>query len=108
MINITQEQVTCNDCFAEFTLPKLKRTVHEGLVYEYYFHCPDCNHKYVSYYTDKKIRRDINRQKKRWKKYQQMGTEASERKLLAEIKMQDKLIKKDMDLLYEKMEKGVV
>lgn len=105
MINITQEQVTCNHCETEFKLPKLRRTVREGLVYEYYFHCPDCNHKYVSYYTDKKIRRDINRQKKRWKKYQQMGTEDSERKLHAGIKMQDKLIKKDMDNLFNKMEK---
>lgn len=108
MINIKQEQVTCNDCFAEFTLPKLKRTVLKDLVYKFSFKCPDCQHEYVSYYTDKKIRRDINRQKKRWKKYQQMGTEDSERKLLAEIKMQDKLIKKDMDALMDRMQKEVV
>lgn len=108
MINIKQEQVTCNDCFAEFTLPKLKRTVLKDLVYKFSFSCPECQREYVSYYTNKKIRRDINRQKKRWKKYQQMGTEDSERKLLADIKMQDKLIKKDMDVLMERMQKEVV
>lgn len=100
--------VECNDCFAEFTLPKLKRSVLKDLVYRFYFNCPDCNHEYVSYYTDKKIRRDINRQKKRWTKYRQMGTEESERKLLAEIKMNDKLIKKDMDNLFNKMESDVI
>ena len=91
-----------------FVLPKLRRTVLKGLAYEFYFHCPECNHKYVSYYTDQKTRRDIKRQEKRWKKYQVAGSEESERKLLAEIKMQDKLIKKDMDRLYEKMHKEMV
>lgn len=102
---MSQQEVTCNNCEIDFILPKLKRTVLKDLVYEFYFHCPHCDHKYVSYYTDKKIRRDINRQKKRWQKYRQMGTEASERKLLAQIKMEDKLIEKDMDALKDKMTK---
>lgn len=97
--------VECNECGQDFELPEPKRKVLQDLIYEFYFYCPHCNHKYISYYTDKKIRRNINRQKKRWQKYRQMGTEASERKLLAQIKMEDKLIKKDMDQLYEKMTK---
>lgn len=101
-------QVLCEHCNNTIKLPKLKRKVLKDLVYEYYFHCPECDYKYISYYTDKKIRRDINRQKKRWNRYRQAGTEESERKLLAEVNMQDKLIKKDMDALMEKMEKEVV
>lgn len=100
--------VTCNECDADFTLPKLKKKVHQDMVYEFYFHCPECNHKYVSYYTNKKIRRDINRQKKRWQKYRRMQTPEAERKQLAEIKMQDKLIEQDMDGLYQKMQREVV
>lgn len=98
--------VTCNECEQDFNLPKPKRKVHQDLIYEFYFHCSHCNHKYISYYTNKKIRRDINRQKKRWKKYNVMSSPDAERKLLAQIKMEDKLIKKDMDGLYEKMEKN--
>lgn len=108
MINITNQVVSCNECEADFTLPKPKRKVHKDLIYEFYFHCPKCERKYVSYYTDKKIRRDIKRQEKRWARYRVAGTEASERKLHAEINMQDKLIKKDMDALKERMQKDVV
>ena len=97
------QQVLCEECNNVITLPKPKRKVLKDLVYEFYWNCPECNHKHIAYYTDKKIRRDINRQKKRWQRYRQMGTEESERKLLAEINMQDKLIKKDMDALMEKM-----
>ncbi len=107
--NVKQnEVVTCNDCFAEFVLPKLKRTVLKDLVYKFYFHCPDCEYEYVSYYTNQKIRRDINRQQKRWAKYQKVQTEEAGRKLLAQINMEDRLIKKDMDALFEKMEKELV
>ena len=88
-----------------FVLPKLSRKVLKGLAYEFYFHCPECDHKYISYYTDQKIRRDIKRQEKRWARYRIAGSEQSERKLLAQINMQDKLIKKDMDNLKEKMTK---
>lgn len=91
-----------------FVLPKLKRTVLKGLAYEFYWNCPECDHKYISYYTDQKIRRDIKRQEKRWARYRVAGSEESERKLLAQIKMEDKLIKKDMDSLMEKMNKELV
>lgn len=97
--------VTCNDCFAEFVLPKLKRTVLKDLVYKFYFHCPDCNHEYVSYYTDQKLRRDIKRQEKRWVKYRQAPTPEVQRKLLAEIKMQQRLMEKDSAALKEKMQR---
>ena len=103
---MTQQEVTCNNCEIDFILPKLKRAVLKDLVYEFYFHCPYCDHYYISYYTDKKIRRDINRQKKRWQKYNKMSTPETERKLLAQIKMEDMLIKKDMDQLYKRLENG--
>lgn len=99
----TEQEVTCNECEQDFALPKPKRKVLQDKVYEFYFHCPHCNHKYISYYTDQRIRRDINRQKKRWKKYRQSGTYEAGRKILADIKMQDRLIKQDMDGLRERM-----
>lgn len=101
-------EVTCNECDIDFELPKLRRAVLKGLAYEFFFHCPECNHKYISYYTNAVIRRDIKRQEKRWKKYQQMVSGQAERKLLAEINMNDKLIERDMDALKIKMQKEVV
>lgn len=98
----------CDNCNEVVELQKLRRKVLKGLVYEFYHHCPNCDYKHISYYTDKKIRKEIKRQEKRWERYRKMGTEESERKLLAQIKMNDKLIKKDMDALYEKMQKEVV
>ena len=103
-----EKNIECNECKEMFVLPKLRRTVLKGLAYEFYFHCPECNHKYISYYTDQKIRRDIKRQEKRWARYRMAGSEQSERKLLAQINMEDKIIKKDMDRLYEKMQKELV
>ncbi len=100
--------VTCNDCFAEFVLPKLKRTVLKDLVYKFYFHCPDCNHEYVSYYTNQKIRRDIKRQEKRWKEYRRTMTEEVQREMFAKINREDKLIKREMDALKEKMSEELV
>lgn len=97
------EQVICDGCEVAVPIPKLRRTVLKDLVYEYYWNCTECNHKHISYYTDKKIRRDINRQKKRWQRYRKMGTEESERKLSAQINMEDRLIKKDMDGLKDRM-----
>src|SRR5690625_1544715 len=105
MTSTLADEVLCEHCDSIIKLPKPRRKVLKDLVYEYYFHCPECDYKYISYYTDKKIRRDINRQKKRWERYRQMKTEESERKLLAEIKMQDRLIKKDMGALMDKMTK---
>lgn len=98
-------QVLCEHCDNVIKLPKLKRKVLQNLVYEFYWHCPSCDHKYISYYTDKKIRRDINRQKKRWERYRKASTEDEKRRRLAEINLQDKLIKKDMDALKERMTK---
>lgn len=99
------KQVLCEQCNNHIELPKLKRRVLKGLAYEFYFHCPKCNHKYISYYTDQKLRRDIKRQEKRWQKYRQSQTPEIQRKLLAEIKMQQKLMEKDSAALKAKMAK---
>lgn len=101
-------KIQCDECDTLYDNVKLRRKVHKGLAYEFYWMCSSCDTKHISYYTDQKIRRDINRQKKRWERYKKMGTEESERKLLAQIKMQDKLIKKDMDALKERMQREVV
>lgn len=98
-------KIQCDNCNALIDSQKPKREVLKGLAYEFYWNCPECNHKYISYYTNKEIRRDIKRQEKRWERYRQIKTEQTRRKLLAEINMNDKLIKKDMDVLYKKMAK---
>lgn len=100
------QQVICEKCNSIKDLPKLKRKVLDNLIYEYYWRCTKCNHKYVSYYTDKKIRRDIKRNVKRRKQFAKTQTVDESRKLLAEIKMNEKLIKKNMDKLKDKILKA--
>lgn len=133
--------IQCDNCNALFEPQKPKRKVLTGLAYEFYWNCPECNHKYISYYTNQKIRRDIKRQEKRWQKYHEQNnlydelliqvdsrnkdkdgllsdkemqvvykleqSQAAIRRIDAEIRMNDKLIKKDMDALYEKMTKAL-
>jgi len=86
-------------------MQKPQRKVMKGLAYEYYWTCPECEHRHIAYYTDKKIRRDVKRQGERWARYRVAGSVESERKLLAQINMEDKLIKQDMDALMDKMQK---
>lgn len=135
-------QVLCEECDNIIELPKLRRKVLKGLAYEFYWHCPECNYKYVSYYTDQKIRRDIKRQERRWERYRKQldiydnlliqvdswnkdkddflsdeemevankleQSQSEARRIKAQINMNDKLIKKDMDALKERMQKGLV
>lgn len=101
-------KIQCSECGMLYDNVKVRRRVLKGLAYEFYWMCSSCDHKHISYYTDKKIRRDIKRQVKRRERYQKAGTEEQERKLLAEINMNDKLIKKDMDALKERMQREVV
>ncbi|GGN59396.1 hypothetical protein [Oceanobacillus indicireducens] len=96
-------QVTCNDCFCEFET-ELKKKVLKNQIHKYYFTCPDCQHEYVSYYTDAKMRRDIKRNMKKRKQHGQAKTIEESRRLLAEIKMNDKLLNKDKDALKKRMQ----
>lgn len=101
-------KVLCEHCNNMIVLPKLRRRVLKGLAYEFYFHCPECDHKYVSHYTDQKLRRDIKRQEKRWEKYRQAPTPEMQRKLLAEINTNKKLLEKDSAALKAKMQRELV
>ena len=101
-------QVTCNDCFAEFEINDLKKTVLKNQIHKHYFNCPDCNHEYVSYYTDAKMRRDIKRNKKKRERYAQSKMIEESRRLLAEIRMNEKLLNKDKDALMKRMQEEVV
>lgn len=100
-------QLECNDCFAVFEVNDLKQKVMKNQIYKHYFTCPDCNHEYVSYYTDAKMRRDIKRNMKKRKQYAQAKTVEESRRLLAKIKINDKLLNKDKDALKEKMAKAL-
>ena len=100
-----KNQVECNECKELIPMQKIKRKVYKGLAYGHYFNCPECDHKYISYYTDQRLRRDIKRQEKRWEVYRTVRTEDERRKLLAEINMNKKLMEKDMDKLRKKMMK---
>lgn len=96
-------QVECNDCFARFEID-LKRSVLKNNIHKHYFICPDCNTEYVSYYTDAKMRRDIKRNAKKRKQHAQAKTVEESRQLLAQIKMNDKLLNKDKDTLMKRMQ----
>ena len=100
-------QLECNDCFTVFEVNDLKQKVMKNQIHKHYFTCPYCNHEYVSYYTDAKMRRDIKRNMKKRKQYAQANTVEESRRLIAEIKMNDKLLNKDKDALKEKMAKAL-
>lgn len=135
------KNIICSNCNELIAPQKLRRNVLKGLAYEFYWFCPECDFKHISYYTDQKIRRDIKRQEKRWERYRNQldiydnllmqvdsynndkdallsdkelevipkleQCQAEIRKLEAQIKMEDKLIKKDMDGLYKRMQKAL-
>lgn len=95
----------CSSCQEVVKSGDLKKRVLPDLVYEFYHICPNCHYEHKSYYTDPKIRRDIKRNTKKRKRQAQSKTVEQSRKLRAQIKMADKLIKKDMDTLKERMAK---
>lgn len=96
-------QIECDDCKQGFELPKLKRKVHRDKVYEFYFLCPHCGKKYISYYTNENIRKNIKRQKKRWSKYRQSKTHENGLMILDEIDNCDEMMKQDMNKLRKAM-----
>lgn len=98
-------EVICDECKASIEIPKLRRSVLMDLVYEFYWHCTECNHKHISYYTNDKIRRDIKRLGKLRDKYAKSKTEEESRMHLARINTNDKLIQADMNALKNKMTK---
>lgn len=96
----------CSCCQEVVESGDLEKKVLANLVHEHYHICPNCNYKHISYYTNPKIRRDIKRLSKKRKRWTQSKSIEESRKLLARIKMDDKLIKKDMDRLKDKMTNG--
>lgn len=98
-----EQLIQCDNCNETFNIKKLQRRVLKGLIYQYYFTCPDCEHEHIAYYTDQRLRRDIKRQDKRWEKYRQAPTEEMKRRLMVQINTHKKLMKKDMDTLENKM-----
>lgn len=97
----------CSSCQEVVESGDLQKRILPDLVYEFYHTCPNCHYEHKSYYTSPKIRRDIKRNTKKRKQWAQSKTIEQSRKLQAQIKMADKLIKKDMDALKERMSEVV-
>lgn len=50
------ERVVCDDCKNEIDMD-VKTKEHRDSIEEVYFDCPICNHRYVSYFTNQRIRK---------------------------------------------------
>ena len=96
-------QVLCNQCNEMITVPAPSINVLKNAIHEHYFDCPLCNHKYVTHYTDQRLRRDIKRQEKRWNKYREAPTQERKRTILAEINLNKRMLEKESAALKEKM-----
>ncbi|WP_368652381.1 hypothetical protein AB4Y30_11520 [Ornithinibacillus sp. 4-3] len=101
-------KVLCEKCDNMIVIPKSKRRVLQNAIHEHYFCCPECDYKYVTYYTDQRLRKEINRQEKRWKKYREAPTEERKRSILAEINLNKRMLAKDSDVLKQKMQRELI
>lgn len=97
-------EMICSNCDEVVAIGRVQRRIIKGKAFEFFHVCANCEFKHIAYYTNGKIRQDIKKQQKRWERYRQAGSEESERRLLAEIQMNDRLIEKDMDGLMKRME----
>lgn len=105
--NLKDIKFQCESCKELVTPGKLKTNVLPNKVHEAYHNCTACNHKHISYYTNDKIRRDINRLSKLRQKYSNSKTTEESRMHLARINTNDKLIETDMNALKDKMTKAL-
>jgi hypothetical protein len=94
--------IKCDSCETEFELPQLQTKVIERDVHLSFFHCPQCEYQYKSFYTNAKIR---TRQDKIKKTYAEIRINANHKKHKKLIEKIDKLVllnKQEMQALREK------
>jgi hypothetical protein len=94
--------IKCDSCEAEFELPELQTRVIERDVHLAFFHCPQCEQQYKSFFTNSKIR---TRQEKIKKTYADIRANTNHKKHKKLIEKLDKLVllnKQEMQTLREK------
>lgn len=75
---LVNTEVSCDNCGEAFKIKKLKTTWIDDNVQRTYFICPHCNKEYTSYYTDKRIRKNIKEIEKLQKEYENIVKENRE------------------------------
>lgn len=101
--------VTCEKCSGSFRFKPLKRKLPNGIEM-HYIKCRHCRKETISYYTDEKIRQQIqdNEVKRKELRDQMMITEDEEemKGYVEQINQLSKDVGKQMDMLKERMEHG--
>lgn len=71
-------EVCCDTCEKTFKIKKLKTKWINDNVQKTYFICPFCKKEYTSFYTDKRIRKNIKEIEKLQKRYDEIVIENKE------------------------------
>lgn len=59
--NFRNTKIECNNCHKQFKIRKLKTKWIDDNVQRTYFICPYCKQEYTSFYTDKRVRKNIKK-----------------------------------------------
>mgnify|MGYP001582777456 CR=1 FL=1 len=98
--------VKCDDCNESFEVD-LKTEKVVGDIERAYFNCKHCNKKYISYYTNSKIKCNQERLRKILKKAEKCRDDNTYKKLEEQYNKLSLSIKKDMTRLKKKYEKSL-
>ncbi|WP_338627512.1 hypothetical protein QJR52_06190 [Clostridium baratii] len=98
--------VKCDDCNESFEID-LKTEKVVGDIERTYFNCKHCNKKYISYYTNSKIKYNQERLRKILKKAEKCRDDNTYKKLEEQYNKLSLSIKKDMTRLKKKYEKSL-
>lgn len=79
-------EVACDKCTETFDIEIKEKKMDRGIV-ETYFHCTECNEKYVAFYTDEIARQLQRKIRKLEDKVEQTKSENTKRKLKADMQM---------------------
>lgn len=77
-------EMQCDDCHKTFEVKKLKTKWIDDNVQRIYFTCPYCGKEYISFYKDKRIRKNIKEIEKIQKRYDEIVKENKE--IMQELK----------------------
>ncbi|MBV4450261.1 hypothetical protein KM792_11450 [Clostridium tyrobutyricum] len=59
--NFRNTKIECDNCHEQFKITKLKTKWIDENVQRTYFVCPYCKQEYTSFYTDKRVRKNIKK-----------------------------------------------
>ena len=95
-------EINCNECKQDFDM-KVKVKKHKGSIEEVYFICPHCKERYTSYYTDRLIRVEQSKIRKKYEKLEMIVEPGTRRILVDDIRNHKEELKIKMDNLKHKM-----